>query len=279
MEITLSLTTKCNALCAYCERNKEWTPDGLQISLDVVRKLPKCDAVSFTGGAGDAIFHDDLFKVIEILRLKNPYVHIRFSTNGSTHSCAWWERLALMLGKQSLVGFCIDSLDRECPYRKLRVPEQMVRMNWYKNINDNIYWQFIKFDHNKHQIEKAQKLADLFRITLIVKQNRVTTKKPKVEKCRCLDDDWYYIGEDCRLHPCCYFAIYLAFNHREKNDHDDLNEEIHLAFLKSLDLIDLTKNDFETAINSPYFETVAKYNRRVNLCQKCQPRNYILDQQ
>jgi len=247
------------------------------MSLDVVRKLPKCDKVSFTTAAGDAIFHDELFKVIEILRLKNPNVHIRFSTNGSIGSTDWWEQLATILGKQSLVGFCIDSLDRICPYRKLLVPQQMKRMLWYKKINDNMYWQFIKFDWNKDQIKRAKNLARIFEIDLIVKQNRISIKRPEVKRCRCLDDNWYYIGADYKLHPCCYFAVYLAFDHRRHRHDNNLNKEIYQAFLKSLDLIDLTKNDFETAINSPYFEAVAKYNRRVNLCQKCLPKNYILD--
>jgi hypothetical protein len=276
MEITLSLTTKCNASCSYCERKQLWTPKNIQMPLEVVRKLPKCDRVSFTSACGDAIFHDDLFKIIEIIGNKNPYVHIRFTTNGSIGSQGWWEYLATILGKHSLVGFCIDSLDRICPYRKLLVPQQMKRMLWYKKINDNMYWQFIKFDWNKNQIKKAKNLAKVFEIDLIVKQNRITAKVPEVTKCRCFDDHWYYICEDCRIHPCCYFATYFAFDHKQTDKvYEDLNEEIYSAFLESRDLIDLTKNDFETAINSPYFETVAKYNRRVDLCQKCQPKNYM----
>jgi organic radical activating enzyme len=265
MTLTLSLTTKCNGQCTYCERVRSWTPKNVQMSLDVIRKLPKCSYISLTGAAGDAIFHDNLFEVIKILRLKNPLVHIRFTTNGSIGSRQWWEQLAELLGKQSVVGFAIDSLDRKCPYRKLIVTDQMTRMKWYKNVTDNIYWQFIEFDHNKHQIAKARKLAERMDIYFFLKQNRIGEKIPEVERCQCFDDNCYYISEDSRVHPCCYFATNFTFNHQLTKE--GINKEIFEAYQTSNNLINLIMNDFETAINSPYFKSIEKYNKRVGICR------------
>lgn len=172
--VHLEITSRCNASCPMCARNKFGGPDNDQLpqcelSLpDVKRVFPEnfikqLKRLYMCGNYGDPIAANDTLEVFEWLRSVNPDIKLGMHTNGSARNPAWWARLGGILNQQwDYVKFGLDGLsDTNHIYRR--------GTNWGK-IMDNAaafiaaggkaHWEFIVFRHNEHQIEEARSLAE-----------------------------------------------------------------------------------------------------------------------
>lgn len=172
--IHLEITSKCNASCPMCGRNKFGGPDNeflpqAELSLadmkaildeDMVRRLHR---VYMCGNYGDPIAANDTLEVFEWLRDVNPGIRLGIHTNGGARTPAWWARLGSILnGKWDYCKWGIDGLeDTNHIYRR--------GTNWQK-IMDNAkafissggraQWEYIVFRHNEHQVDAARKLSE-----------------------------------------------------------------------------------------------------------------------
>ena len=162
----VEISTNCNAACPLCPRNyngygvrdtfplRDMTLDEFKCVMD---QLPNVSHVSLCGNYGDPAISKH---VIEILNyLDQPQVNIIMSSNGSLRSTNWWADLARY--KNLSIEFGLDGLeDTHSIYRQ--------NTSWQKVINNaqafieaggNAVWQFISFEHNKHQLEACCKLS------------------------------------------------------------------------------------------------------------------------
>ena len=160
-------TTRCNAWCSSCPRNKQGyglsnfvledlNPARLQ---EVIDGLPNLNTVQFCGNLGDPCASKLIDKQLEII--KNSGLRLQMHTNGSLRSAKWWHQLAEKFEDKLVVLFAIDGLeDTHKIYRQ--------GTNWNKIITNaksfidaggNAIWQFIPFAHNEHQIKECIKLS------------------------------------------------------------------------------------------------------------------------
>ena len=160
-------TTRCNAWCQFCPRNKngfgladfelvDLEPERLK---QVIHQMPKLETVQFCGTLGDPCASkliDGQLKVI-----KDSKINLQLQTNGSLRTKDWWARLAKDFGNKISVWFAIDGLeDTHKIYRQAT--------NWKKIIENaqafidaggDAVWQFIPFAHNEHQIRQCMQMS------------------------------------------------------------------------------------------------------------------------
>ena len=172
--VHLELTSKCNASCPMCARNKFGGPDNeflpnTELSLIDIKRIMSIDFVQqldrlyLCGNYGDPIVANDTLEVLEWLRAVNPGIKLGVHTNASAKTAGWWAKLGKLLSKPGdYVKFGIDGLeDTNHIYR---------RGTHWRKIMDNAaafikaggiaHWEYIVFKHNEHQVYTAQQLSE-----------------------------------------------------------------------------------------------------------------------
>ena len=160
-------TTRCNAWCSSCSRNKngygltnfkiqDLDPQRLQ---DVIDKCTKLQTVQFCGNRGDPCASKCIDKQLDVVHKKG--LHLQIHTNGSLRTKEWWGKLAEQFKDKLVVWFAIDGLeDTHSKYRQ--------GTDWKKIIGNakefidrggRAVWQFIPFQHNEHQMRDCMKMS------------------------------------------------------------------------------------------------------------------------
>ena len=178
--VQIEITNNCQAMCPGCQRNI----DGITINptlvtgakgnmpFDIVKRalpielLKTLESIEFNGNFGDSPFHPQFKEIVQyIMENKNDNLSIEMSTNGGMHSTNWWADLAKlwMFNKKNCVWFAIDGTDNETQQmyrRNVNYDKAIDNARAFIDAGGNAEWQFIVFDHDKHQIDKLYKLAD-----------------------------------------------------------------------------------------------------------------------
>jgi MoaA/NifB/PqqE/SkfB family radical SAM enzyme len=168
-DVTIELTTLCNARCPLCERNANGYPHNFgypetSLSLDQIKRLflpafiKQLNTFTVCGNFGDFVACPDALEIIQYIRESNLGIGITISTNGSARGKKFWSTLA---SYRPIVTFCIDGLeDTHNMYR--------VDTNWQQIISNaqtfiaaggQAIWKMIDFPHNKHQVEQCRQIA------------------------------------------------------------------------------------------------------------------------
>jgi len=164
--IHIEATTRCNAACPMCLRNRggDLTNPALKLvnfNIDWIDNLDlPFDKLTLCGNYGDPIVHPDLHSLIErwFEKFDKPIIMM---TNGGARNAQWWSRLA-QIGKGKLtVIFGIDGLEDTNHLYRRHVSWQKLMANCksYIDAGGNATWKFITFKHNQHQIASARSLA------------------------------------------------------------------------------------------------------------------------
>ena len=171
-EIDLECTTFCNLKCPECNRttdknNLSSILNTTHITLENCKtwfkptELINLTDVRFCGAIDEALMNPELTDILDFFldEFKIKYIDIR--TNGAVRTPAFWTNLVNHLPTKHVIVFGLDGLeDTNHIYR--------VGAKWEKIINNAkafisaggiASWQFIEFEHNKHQIEEAKQLA------------------------------------------------------------------------------------------------------------------------
>jgi hypothetical protein len=195
--IQVELTANCNAMCPACDRwvrdtdNKDKTLKVGDLNPTIKpyqgskghftweawqnlfnkETLADLRMITYNGTWGDAILHPDIFSYTQhiidtIKETDNKFCALEISTNAGLHSTDWWRELA-NLNKQfyqpwSKVIFCIDGLDdktHQLYRRAVKWEKVMENAKAYIDEGGRAVWQWLQFDHNKHQTEQAEELA------------------------------------------------------------------------------------------------------------------------
>ena len=172
--IHVELTDKCNARCPLCPRTDHndvskttsYVTDSEitfeQFKLILGNKVDTLKSYNFCGNYGDPLSAKDFLKIVEYVA--KPDVQVRIHTNGSVKTTDYFKKLGkiLSVNPNNVLSFDLDGLeDTHSFYRR--------NTNFNKIINNakafiastsaKARWQYLIFDHNKHQVESAKIMA------------------------------------------------------------------------------------------------------------------------
>ena len=171
--IHLEVTQNCQAACPMCDRNCSGEGVNPHIKLDEL-SLEDCKRIfspSFIaqlntmymcGNLGDPIVAKDTLEIFKYFREHNPNMWLSMNTNAGAKNETWWSDLAATIGRMGAVIFSVDGLrDTNHIYRQGVVWNNVERnMRAFINAGGRARWDFLIFEHNQHQVEEAEALAN-----------------------------------------------------------------------------------------------------------------------
>jgi hypothetical protein len=193
-KLQIELTTKCNASCSVCSRNysggaviEGLNNDTLTLSdiklLFPVEILDNLKRINYCGNLGDAGLVKDLLDILEYFKKMSKHdlmQHVR--TNGGMRNSDFWYALGKFfyntekvipnnpLTKAGVV-FSVDGLqDTNHIYRRGVTWDKVIaNMTAYSHAGGYAIWEWLPFDHNKHQLDEARELATKLGFGFLVK--------------------------------------------------------------------------------------------------------------
>lgn len=289
-KVTIEITDKCNARCPQCMRtnprgcfptkfiqNQDMSVSNFKkaLSEDFIKQLRIID---FNCPKGDPASHNNIFEILDYIIGANNSITIQFPTNGSLRNKKYWARLATY--SQLLVIFAIDGTDQETHeyYRRnTNLDKILSNAKEYINAGGNAIWQFIIFDHNKHQEEHAKQISKNlgFKNFVSFSSNRfngkdefeyeyknvnyklktVSAKKPRYNtsscsniNCKSKTNNEIFIDIDGYIMPCCYHAGSL-FAYVNIQNRKPFNNFIDVSFENyNVENFNIFKVGFENAL-------------------------------
>lgn len=182
--IQIELSNYCNAACPQCDRYEqyvEWktgnrvTPD-LNNTWYTKKQIEEMfgkyqwdnlEFVHYCGNVDEPVTNPEMLDITEYFikhLIKNPMGRVGISTNGGLRDENFWTELGKLSSatKQVFTVFGLDGLEDTNHIYRRNVRWETVQRNWraYIKAGGHAHWQFIVFNHNKHQLEEAKKLAD-----------------------------------------------------------------------------------------------------------------------
>jgi MoaA/NifB/PqqE/SkfB family radical SAM enzyme len=166
--VHLELTERCQAACPMCARTDNPHMKNNELSLADIKKifpiifLKQLDFITICGNFGEPIVARDFLSIVDYFKSVNYKIGLHINTNAGARDDVFWEELALILDDgKSTVNFGIDGLkDTNHIYR--------VNVKWDRLMNSaktfirnggHANWDYLIFDHNKHQLIEAEKLS------------------------------------------------------------------------------------------------------------------------
>ena len=196
--IHLEVTQNCQAACPMCDRNMNGEGINPHINLDELYYkdcvkmfnasfIAQLDTMYMCGNLGDPIVARDTLEIFKYFREHNPNMWLSMNTNGGAKSEAWWSELAQVFGRKGAVIFSVDGLrDTNHIYRQGVVWDNVERnMQAFINAGGRARWDYLIFEHNQHQVDEAQALANAWGCEKFMKKKTgrfVDTNTNKKEK-------------------------------------------------------------------------------------------------
>jgi len=172
-QVHLEITQVCQAACPMCDRNENGGKDNrhitnAELSLEDCKKIFSIEFISqlngmyMCGNLGDPIVAKDTLEVFRYFREHNPNMWLSMNTNAGARDTTWWTELANIFNNKGAVIFSVDGLaDTNHLYRqnvKWSIVENSMRS--FINAGGRARWDYIIFEHNQHQVEEAEQLAN-----------------------------------------------------------------------------------------------------------------------
>ena len=223
-------TTNCNAACPQCLRTRtEFEPNELSLedvkllfTPDVLMQLEK---IYMCGNYGDPASARQTLEMYEYFRSVNTNLTLGMNTNGGIRFPDWWTRLAKVMNKPNdYVVFSIDGLeDTNHLYRRnVRWSKVMDNAKAFIDAGGSAHWDMLVFEHNKHQVDEAHKLAkdmgfNWFRAKVSRRFNRfpvdgisqpIEFNDTKVLEghieCSAMKENSIFVDASGKVFPCCW---------------------------------------------------------------------------
>ncbi len=169
--VVVDFTSHCNAMCGNCSRNIEGVkvnpnmPLG-HMTLDTFKRIVDnskgIKEIIFNGAYGDPLMNPNLVPALKYA--KKLRCNIMIHTNGGVGKQNLYRLIAQDLEDfpQGVITFSIDGLEDTNHLYRRHVIWQNIMNNAQAFIEAGglARWRMLVFDHNKHQIEECEKLAD-----------------------------------------------------------------------------------------------------------------------
>ena len=180
--IHLEPSTRCNAACPFCPRYVNGTPNLLPgfVQRDVTieeykqwltpETLAKSARVMLCGNYGDPLAAPDIADIVEYTLAHIPkHAYFVLNTNGGLGNSQTWIRLAAAVrdhGNANII-FSIDGLeDTNHIYRRnVRWDILEANIRLYTKHGGRGSWDYLVFEHNRHQQQQAMNVCTDFGLT------------------------------------------------------------------------------------------------------------------
>lgn len=221
--IDVELTSFCNINCPGCFRQMKREKvdeilDKENLKLSDLKKwitkkeFPNLNLINFCGSIDEPTLHPE---ILEIVHHFSPMTNINISTNGSTKTKSFWEKLG---SYKISTFFGIDGIDQKS-LEKYRIGSNFkkIKQNWrsFIKFGGHATWQFIVFEHNEHLIDEAKQMAkdEGFENFRLIYSHRSDNKESKtIQKtkeqhivCKYANQKRIFISHTGALLPCCFF--------------------------------------------------------------------------
>lgn len=233
----LEPTTKCNLHCPQCPRTEGDQPNTdlrhSELLLSDIQKLipeefvKQLSKMFMCGSYGEPAAAKDTLNIYKWFRDINPNITLGMNTNGSLRSEEWWFNLGkLFSSPYDYVVWSIDGLeDTNHIYRRNAVWSKIIKnARAFIEGGGSAHWDMLVFQHNKHQVDDAEKLAKELGFTwfraketfrkvhhsvqwLKKLSDRVPETSNNIE-CQYSKDQTIYLSAHGEWIPCCYIASY-----------------------------------------------------------------------
>jgi len=255
-EIHIEPTSLCNAECPQCARNIHGSGLNPNIQLDSLTinyftnffnrdNIKNVNKIFFCGNVGDPCATTDLLDICRYLKSIKPDLVLGINTNGSLKTEDWFRQLGRIFhGPLDYVVFSIDGLeDTNHIYRRNTNWSKIMRnAQAYIDQGASAHWDMLVFDHNKHQVDSAQRLAREMGFTWFRSKttdrwdsysatDELRPSEPYIAKdytnvdivCEKNRDKSIFIDYLGEVWPCCHMAeAYLSTVGRDK--HGDIKQ-------------------------------------------------------
>ena len=104
----------------------------------------------------------DTLEIFQYFTEHNANMWLSMNTNAGAKDIYWWAKLAEVIGRRGAVIFSVDGLrDTNHLYRQNVVWDNVERnMQAFIDDGGRARWDFLIFQHNEHQVEEAEALAN-----------------------------------------------------------------------------------------------------------------------
>ena len=201
--IHLEVTQNCQASCPMCDRNMNGKGINPHINLDEL-SLEDCkkiflpefiaqlNTMYMCGNLGDPIVARDTLEIFKYFREHNPNMWLSMNTNAGARDEQWWINLATCFGRMGTVIFSVDGLaDTNHIYRQGVNWDAVERnMRAFIAAGGRARWDFLIFEHNQHQVEEAEALANAWGCEKFMKKKTgrfITQSSEKKESHQAVD--------------------------------------------------------------------------------------------
>lgn len=213
--INIDFSNKCLLQCAFCMRQTIEGRDKIKRSSDmpfddwkkIIHTIP--NQVQLCGQLSDPIYHPHLIKFLEYASQNNTLVYIH--TTGTGKKRNFWNKV-FSIKKRFRFVFGIDGLDQKtCNLHRIgqNFHESFKAMLLGSQSHHRIVWQFIPFQHNEHQIERAKEIAHKYNIEfMILRSNRWYPNSNVLINNKLIKRDW--------IHPPSNPDLYVEWGKHQK---------------------------------------------------------------
>jgi MoaA/NifB/PqqE/SkfB family radical SAM enzyme len=171
--IHLENTQNCQASCPMCDRNQNGGAlnphiDLSELTIGDAKRIFEPDFIAqlktmyMCGNLGDPIVARDTLEIFKYFREHNKDMWLSMNTNAGARDAEWWKDLADTFGRMGTVIFSVDGLrDTNHIYRQGVSWDAVERsMRSFIAAGGRARWDFLIFEHNQHQVEEAERLAN-----------------------------------------------------------------------------------------------------------------------
>ena len=173
-KIHLEVTQRCNASCPMCDRNENggavnqhFRGNEKELTLEDCKKIFKPDFIKqldtmyMCGNLGDPIAAQDTLEIFKYFREHNPNMWLSMNTNAGARDEDWWTELARVFGRMGAVIFSVDGLSDTNHLYRQGVRWEFVERAFkaFIGAGGRARWDYIIFQHNEHQVEEAERIA------------------------------------------------------------------------------------------------------------------------
>jgi hypothetical protein len=283
--IHIEITSRCNAACPDCPRTGNSTLPITELSYKDFKTcippsiLEGLTSVGFCGNYGDPIVAKELLEICAYIR-KHSDCRIGIHTNGSARKASWWKSLAETIHPDGYVMWALDGLkDTNHIYRVgTRWDIIMRNVKAFNEAGGESHWQFIVFDHNKHQVELAKATSYKLGFAKFIKtparqceQSSTVVRfdwdsapgpKPESEpfavSCLATERKMIYLSAEGLVFPCCWTA----------NIYHTTLDSSSLAHRHGADSINATRHSIAKIVNGEMWQEIEEW--KLKAChQKC----------